>query len=163
MTAPVLKRADELVVGDRIQPGHLPAYARSGEGVVRYVELYHYRGADWVFAAFATADGDRNCAHYLPAGEVLVIPGGPIGHDLSRPADGGEPQPVAGRIPPHFENGRTGEVVAIDAEEQQRWAALDEERAAAIAAGAVDPAECMDPWHAIDNEASSCPTCGWEV
>jgi len=74
VTEPVPKRADQLVVGDRIQPGHMPAYARSGEGRVMLVDPYEYRGAKWVFVAFACADGDRNCAHYLPDGEVLVVP-----------------------------------------------------------------------------------------
>lgn len=111
---PVPKRADQLVVGDRIQPGYLPAYARSGEGVVRYVETYHYRDADWVFAAFACADGDRNCAYYLPGGELKVIPAIPLGHDYSRADDDPEvTQPIAGRIPAHLEDGRTGEVVLV--------------------------------------------------
>lgn len=101
-TVPVLKRADQLVVGDRIQPGYLPAYSRSGEGVVRYVETYHYRGADWVFAAFATADGDRNSTSYLPAGKLQVIPAD-TGLDYSRADDDPETtQPIAGRVPAHF-------------------------------------------------------------
>src|SRR5690348_1014831 len=66
----------------RIQPGFLPAYARSGEGTVRYLETYHYQGADWVFAAFACADGDRNCAYYLPGGMLKVVPAAATGSYL---------------------------------------------------------------------------------
>ncbi len=112
MTAPVPKRADQLVVGDRIQPGYLPAYARSGEGLVMLVDPYAYRGADWVFVAFACADGDRNCAHYLPDGEVRVVPADD-GFGYSRADDGETTQPIAGRVPAHLENARTGEVVMV--------------------------------------------------
>jgi hypothetical protein len=95
MTAPVAKRADQLVVGDRIQPGYLPAYARSGEARVMLVDRYAFQGADWVFVAFACADGDRNCTYYLPNGEVKVLP-----------ADDGEiTQAIGVREPLH-----TGEV-----------------------------------------------------
>lgn len=106
MTQPTAKRADQLVVGDRIQPGYLPAYARSGEGRVMLVDPYAYRGADWVFIAFACADGDRNCAYYLPDGTVEVLPADPTGQLYSRADDGEQPGPVGGRIPPHFEDGR---------------------------------------------------------
>lgn len=98
---PTTRRADQLVLGDRIQPGFLPAYARSGEGTVLYRETYHYRGADWVFVAFACADGDRNCAYYLPGGDLRVIPAD-TGLTYSRADDGETTQPIAGRVPAHF-------------------------------------------------------------
>lgn len=99
MTALTSKRADQLVVGDRIQPGYLPAYARSGEGRVMLVDLYEYRGAPWVFVAFACADGDRNCTYYLPSGNLQVFPA-ETGLAYSRADE--DPQPVACRVPPHM-------------------------------------------------------------
>jgi hypothetical protein len=99
MTQPIPKRADQLILGDRILNVHLPAYARSGDADVLYVEVYHYSAADWVFVAFASRDGDRNSTSYPPDGKIKVHPVPPVGHGYS-PADDGEvTQPIAGRAP----------------------------------------------------------------
>jgi hypothetical protein len=91
VTQPVTKRADQLVVGDRILPHRLPAVA-SKPGEVLFVQVHEYRTARWVFVAYRLPDGFYDSTAYLPDGTVEVYP--------ESPTDDGEvTQPIAGRAP----------------------------------------------------------------
>jgi hypothetical protein len=94
---PVTKRADQLVVGDRILPHRLPAVA-SKPGEVLFVQVHEYRTARWVFVAYRLPDGFYDSTAYLPDGTVEVY--------LESPADDGEvTQPIAGRAPAEVAGG----------------------------------------------------------
>jgi hypothetical protein len=96
--SPVSRRADELVVGDHIDPKHLPFATEPGEALL--VRLHDYRGGSWVFVAWVQGDGYHDSTSFLPDAEVLVEPAGPIGHDYSREPD--DPTPVSpARVPLH--------------------------------------------------------------
>jgi hypothetical protein len=99
MTEPVAKRADQLVVGDRIAAKRLPFASDLGE--VLLVRLHDYRGADWVFVAWMQPDGYHDSTSFLPDATIEVVPAAdPSGHGYSREAD--DPTPVSGgRIEPH--------------------------------------------------------------
>jgi hypothetical protein len=97
VTQPVTKRADQLVVGDRILPHRLPAVA-SKPGEVLFVQVHEYRTARWVFVAYRLPDGFYDSTAYLPDGTVEVYP--------EIPADDGEvTQPIAGRAPAEVAGG----------------------------------------------------------
>jgi hypothetical protein len=97
MTRPVTKRADQLVVGDRILPHRLPAVA-SKPGEVLFVQVHEYRTARWVFVAYRLPDGFYDSTAYLPDGTVEVYP--------ESPADDSEvTQPIAGRAPAEVAGG----------------------------------------------------------
>jgi hypothetical protein len=101
MTAPVPKRADQLVVGDRILPHRLPSTYALGPGEVVYVKPHVYRGNSSVFVAYVHKDGYYDSTSYLPDGTVEVLPAD-TGLAHSRVDDGEDPQPSAGRVPPHY-------------------------------------------------------------
>jgi len=89
MTAPVPKRADQLVLGDRIAHYRLPSTYAEGPGEVVYVKAHTYRGHQSVFVAYVHEDGYYDSTAYLPDGLVEV-----------HPADDDEvTQPIAGRVP----------------------------------------------------------------
>jgi hypothetical protein len=113
MTAPVSKRADQLVVGDRILPHRLPAPYFKEPGEVVFVKVHDYRKGRYVFVAYVQDNGFYDSTSYEPDGEVEVYPAPPLGHDYSRAGDGETTQPIAGRLPAHLEDGRTGEVVMV--------------------------------------------------
>jgi hypothetical protein len=97
VTQPVTKRADQLVVGDRILPHRLPAVA-SKPGEVLFVQVHEYRTARWVFVAYRLPDGFYDSTAYLPDGTVEVYP--------ESPTDDGEvTQPIAGRAPAELAGG----------------------------------------------------------
>jgi hypothetical protein len=97
VTQPVTKRADQLVVGDRILPHRLPAVA-SKPGEVLFVQVHEYRTARWVFVAYRLPDGFYDSTAYLPDGTVEVYP--------EIPADDSEvTQPIAGRAPAELAGG----------------------------------------------------------
>jgi hypothetical protein len=95
----VAKRADQLVVGDRIAAKRLPFASDLGE--VLLVRLHDYRGADWVFVAWMQPDGYHDSTSFLPDATIEVVPAAdPSGHGFSREAD--DPTPASGgRIEPH--------------------------------------------------------------
>jgi hypothetical protein len=74
MTQPVRKRADQLVVGDRILPAYLPAFSLKSPAEVIFVRVHDYHRGQWVFIAYAHEDGFHDCTSYLPQGEVEVYP-----------------------------------------------------------------------------------------
>jgi hypothetical protein len=108
MTQPVPKRAEKIVVGDRILPKYLPAFSLDTPAEVILVRVHDYHRGQWVFVAYAHEDGFHDSASFLPEKEVEVYPAVPPGFDYSRADE--QPGPVAGRIPPHFEDGRASEV-----------------------------------------------------
>ena len=111
---PVAKRADQLVVGDRIAHHRLPSTYAEGPGEVVYVKPHVYRGNSSVFVAYVHKDGYYDSTSYLPDGVVEVFPAD-TGLAYSRPDE--DPQPVAGRTPVHFgavvDEGGPRELLAI--------------------------------------------------
>lgn len=103
MTAPVPKFADQLVVGDRVPDEYLPHRFNKGPAEVRFVAD---DGEDHTFFAFRYPNGQHDSTTVLSAARLMVFPAAPVGHDYSRADDGEQPGPVAGRTPPHFEDGR---------------------------------------------------------
>jgi hypothetical protein len=71
----VAKRADQLVVGDRIAAKRLPFASDPGE--VLLVRLHDYRGADWVFVAWMQPDGYHDSTSFLPDATIEVVPAEP--------------------------------------------------------------------------------------
>ena len=115
MTEPLPKRADQLVVGDRILHRFLPAPFAPGPAEVVFLKLHEYRGSRWVFVAYKQDNGFYDATSYMPEGEVEVYPAAdPTGQAYSREADGETTQPIAGRVPAHLEDARTGEVELVE-------------------------------------------------
>jgi hypothetical protein len=117
MTQPVRKPADQLVVGDRILPAFLPSPFFQEPGEVVFVKVHDYRKGRYVFVAYMQDNGFYDSTSYEPDGRVEVYPAVPPGFDYSRADE--QPGPVAGRIPPHFEDGRAvvevaGGLIEID-------------------------------------------------
>lgn len=97
---PVSKRADQLVVSDRILPHRLPAPFFKDPGEVVFVKVHDYRKGRYVFVAYMQDNGFYDSTSYEPDGEVEVYPApAATGLDYSRPAD--DPQPSGGREPMH--------------------------------------------------------------
>lgn len=90
------KRADELVVGDRIAAVYLPL--ADGPAEVLFVRVHEYRSRSrWVFVAYMQGDGYHDSTSYLPEAVIQVVPGDSTGLGYSRPAD--DPAPASGRVP----------------------------------------------------------------
>jgi hypothetical protein len=97
-------RAEDLAVGNEVAGDMLPL-GQPGEIIFRRV--FERNRSEWVFVAFVQWDGFHDSttflahapvrARFLPAPRVAD----PTGLAYSRPADGDEPQPVAGREPMH--------------------------------------------------------------
>lgn len=110
------KRADQLVVGDRIDRRHLPVFDE--DAAVVFVRTYAEPGGErWAFVAFAYDSGYHDSTAFRPDAAITVTPAPtPPGFEYARehgPEDGELTQP--GRIPPHFEDGRAaGEVPPTD-------------------------------------------------
>lgn len=101
MTEPIIKRADQLVVGDRILPGFLPSPWFPEPGEVVYVKVHDYRKGRYVFVAYMQDNGFYDSTSYEPGGEVEVYPAD-TGLSYSHADDGETTQPIAGHVPPHF-------------------------------------------------------------
>jgi hypothetical protein len=71
---PIAKRADQLVVGDRILNKYLPSPFSPDPGEVVFVKVHEYRTARWVFVAYRLPDGFYDSTAYLPEGELEVYP-----------------------------------------------------------------------------------------
>lgn len=98
------RRADRLIVGDRIAAEFLPPFGdRAGD--VLFVKPFQRGEVRWVFVAYMQTDGYHDSSTFL-ADKVIRLEKAaiPAGHDYSRPAD--DPGPPAGRVPPHLEHGR---------------------------------------------------------
>lgn len=102
MTAPIVgKRADELAIGDRILPEHLPAPIFREPGEVVYVKVHAYRGGRFVFVAFTQDNGFYDSTSFEVDEHVEVFPAD-TGLGYSRADDGETTQNLAGRVPTHF-------------------------------------------------------------
>jgi hypothetical protein len=140
VTQPVTKRADQLVVGDRILPHRLPAVA-SKPGEVLFVQVHEYRTARWVFVAYRLPDGFYDSTAYLPDGTVEVYP--------EIPADDSEvTQPIAGRAPAELAGG----LIQVDPPRLIVGDTAAEQRDNAYAAYERDEAEGFVPASAPVNE-----------
>lgn len=106
MTSPTVrktKRADELVVGDRIAGEQLPLYS-DGPAEVVFARVHEYDGRDrWVFVAFALGDGFHDSTSFRPEAEIQIESfADPTGLGYSREAEPDDPRPVSpGRVPLH--------------------------------------------------------------
>lgn len=119
MTQQVPKRADQLVVGDRIPDEHLAFRFNQGPAEVVFVAYEDTQPLKWAFVAYRYPNGQHDSMTIRPEAVLQVYPATPVGHDYSRADDGEQPGPVAGRIPPHFEDGRAvvevaGGLIEID-------------------------------------------------
>jgi hypothetical protein len=101
MTAPITKRADQLVVGDRILPESLPTSYFKEIGEVVFVKVHDYHAGRYVFVAYMQDNGFYDSTSYEPDSPVMVYPAD-AGLGYSRADDGETTQPIAGRVPPHF-------------------------------------------------------------
>jgi hypothetical protein len=101
--SPVSRRADELVVGDRILHEFLPSPWFREPGEVVFIKVHDYRKGRYVFVAYMQDSGFYDSTSYEPGGEVGVIPADPIGLDYSRADDApDDPTPVSpARVPLH--------------------------------------------------------------
>ena len=97
----VLKRADQLVVGDRIDAKYVPPTFTGSAGEVLFVHVYDLpgRGGRWVLVAYKLDDGNCESTTFMPDGMLPVFPAD-TGLDYSRTDE--DPQPAAGRTPAHF-------------------------------------------------------------
>jgi hypothetical protein len=119
MTGPIAKRADQIVVGDRIPGESLPYQFAKGPAEVLFVCDATTLGdrEEWTFVAYRHEDGYHDSTTVLSGAMFQVIPApaaDPTGLGYSRADDDPEvTQPIAGRVPAHLEDGRTGEVVMV--------------------------------------------------
>lgn len=111
VTQLVTKRADELIVGDRIDRKHLPVFDE--DAVVVFVRPYReLRAERWVFAAFEYARGYLDSTAFRPDAAIRVTPAAdPIGEGFGREPDEHGPAEDMTLTPrrrrePHFEDGR---------------------------------------------------------
>lgn len=100
---PVTRRADQLVVGDRILHEFLPSPWFKESGEVVFVKVHNYRKGRYVFVAYMQDNGFYDSTSYQPDGTVGVIPTDPTGLAYSRADDGpDDPTPVSpARVPLH--------------------------------------------------------------
>lgn len=114
MTEPVAKRADQIVVGDRIPDEHLPYRFHKGPAEVNLVadDGLDDKGVAYTFLAYRYPNG-RHESHTARSDAVLNVFPADTGLGYSRADDGEVTQPIAGRVPSHHENARTGEVVEL--------------------------------------------------
>lgn len=99
----VPRRADQLAVGDRIEPQFLPAFCDQPAEAL-FVREHDFHRDRWVFVAFAQDDGFHDSTSFLPEAELLVIPAAdPSGLSYSRAVDEpDDPTPVSpARVPLH--------------------------------------------------------------
>jgi hypothetical protein len=123
---PVTRRADQLVVGDRILHEFLPSPWFKESGEVVFVKVHNYRKGRYVFVAYMQDNGFYDSTSYQPDGTVGVIPADPSGLSYSRVDDGALPQPVAGRVPAHFADGQTGAELSDEASAAELGERADE-------------------------------------
>ena len=100
MTAPIAKRADQLVVGDRIPSKYLPGAFASEPGEVIYVRVDTDHQA--VFVGVSWNNGCYDGQTFMPSGLIEVHPADPTGLGYSRADDGETTQPIAGRMPAQY-------------------------------------------------------------
>jgi hypothetical protein len=99
---PVPKRADKLVVRDRILPAFLPSPFFKEPGEVVFVKVHDYRKGRYVFVAYMQDNGFYDSTSYEPDGEVEVFPApADSGLGYSRADDGETTQAIGVREPLH--------------------------------------------------------------
>jgi hypothetical protein len=101
MTQQVPKRADQLVVGDRIPDEHLAFRFNQGPAQVVFVAYEDTVPLKWAFVAYRYPNGQHDSMTVLPEAVLQVYPAAPVGHDYSRADDPETTQPIAGRMPAH--------------------------------------------------------------
>jgi hypothetical protein len=125
----VLRRADQLIRGDRIPESQL--IYKFNKGPAEVVFLADEPEDSHTFIAYRYPN---RCHESMTVRSEAVLQVYPVGHDYSRADDGEQAGPVAGRIPPHFEDGRAvGEVVTL---EPIHFGFLDEGTACGLPASA---------------------------
>jgi hypothetical protein len=120
VTQAIAKRADELVVGDRIPDEHLPYRFNRGPAEVVFVvgEPGTFPGDEaYTFFAFRYPNGVHESTTVQSKAVLMVFPADPTGLGYSRADDGETTQNLAGRVPPHYgavvnEGGHTAVEVA---------------------------------------------------
>jgi hypothetical protein len=120
---PIARRADKIVVGDRIPDEYLAFRFNQGPAQAVFVAHEVTQSLAWIFVAYRYPNGQHDSMTVRPEAVLEVYPGTPVGHDYSRADDGEQPGPVAGRIPPHFEDGLTVVEVAVEKPECGAWCA----------------------------------------
>jgi hypothetical protein len=98
----VPKRADKLVVGDRI-PNEQTAFPfNKGEATVVFVADEPDKNESHTFVAYRYPNGRHDSMTVRSEAELQVFPAAdPTGLAYSRADDGETTQPIAGRTPPH--------------------------------------------------------------
>lgn len=147
------KRADELIVGDRIAAEYVP---HGDEAEVLFVRLHEYRsGERWVFVAYELKGGFHDSTSYRPDGAIEVTPADhPTGLAYTRADDDtADPTPPGPREPLH--TGAMTEHGLVDetpAEPHPTWPTEAELKPwETLAPPASRPAESMEP---IDPDSS---------
>lgn len=113
VTEPVAKRADQLVVGDRVPDEYLPYRFNPGPGEVVFTATED-GDETHTFFAWRYPNGQHESTTVRAAGELMVYPADPSGLTYSRADDDPETtQPIAGRVPAHLEDAVSGEVVVV--------------------------------------------------
>lgn len=100
VTELVAKRADQLVVGDRIPDEHLAFRFNQGPAEVVFLALEDVSTLPWVFVAYRYPNGQHDSMTIRPEAVLQVFPAD-TGLSYSRADDGESPQPAAGREPLH--------------------------------------------------------------
>jgi hypothetical protein len=102
MTQPIARRADQLVVGDRIPDEHLAFRFNQGPAEVVFVAYEDTQPLKWTFVAYRYPNGQHDSMTVRPEAVLQVYPADPTGQLYSRADDGETTQPIAGRMPPHY-------------------------------------------------------------
>lgn len=100
------RRADLIVVGDRIAQEFLPLWGDQDAEAI-FVKPTDTRGTRRIFIAFAQDDGYHDSMSLLPESVISVLPA-PTGLDHSRADDGEDPQQIGKRVEPHTGGVKSG-------------------------------------------------------
>lgn len=93
LTEPVLKRADQIVVGDRIPDEHLAFRFNQGPAEVVFVAHEHTATLPWIFAAYRYPNGQHDSMTIRPEAMLQVYPAPDV--ETTQPIAGRAPQPIA--------------------------------------------------------------------
>jgi hypothetical protein len=99
----IFRDVTKLEIGDVIAAPWLPLRR---PGRVLYGRPFERAGESWVFVAYVTDTGMHDSTCFLASeGVRLLYAADPTGLTYGRDPEA-DPQPAAGRVPPHFESGR---------------------------------------------------------
>jgi hypothetical protein len=79
MTEPIAKRADQLVVGDRIPDEHLAFRFDQGPAAVVFLALEDVSTLPWVFVAYRYPNGQHDSMTIRPEAVLQVYPADMVG------------------------------------------------------------------------------------